>query len=147
MRLGSTFTALTTQDAITAIEGAVFDDCRIVRPQSDMAWIVITVFFPGRASRVDSRGSVRGSAVDKFGRTLCVGYSGEHRSVRAVLPKVTPEHFRRVSHAIHYAPALEPYMRYYDHRTAHLVDTAVVHFGSRSSGADPGFEFRDAITR
>src|SRR5258707_15747071 len=33
-----------------------------------------------RASRVDLRGG-GGSAVDKFGGTLCVGCGGEHRSV------------------------------------------------------------------
>ncbi len=33
------------------------------------------------ASRVDLRGGIRGSAVDKFGCTLCMGCGGEHRSV------------------------------------------------------------------
>src|SRR5271156_6165150 len=35
----------------------------------------------GRASRSDMRGGLRGSAVDKFGGTLCVGGGGEHCSV------------------------------------------------------------------
>ena len=41
-----------------------------------------------RASRSDLRGGLRGSAVDKFGGTLCVGGGGEHCSV------VSSQHFQ-----------------------------------------------------
>jgi hypothetical protein len=41
-----------------------------------------------RASRSDLRGSLRGSAVDKFGGTLCVGGGGEHCSV------ISSQHFQ-----------------------------------------------------
>ena len=41
-----------------------------------------------RASRSDLRGGLRGSAVDKFGGTLCVGCGSEHRSV------VSRQHFQ-----------------------------------------------------
>jgi hypothetical protein len=41
-----------------------------------------------RASRGDLRGGLCGSAVDKFGSTLCVGRGGEHCSV------VSSQHFQ-----------------------------------------------------
>ena len=41
-----------------------------------------------RASRGDLRGGLRGSAVNKFGGTLCVGRGGKHRSV------VSSQHFQ-----------------------------------------------------
>ena len=41
-----------------------------------------------RASRGDLRGGLRGSAVDKFGGTVCVSCGGEHRSV------VSSQHFQ-----------------------------------------------------
>ena len=41
-----------------------------------------------RAGRSDLRGGLRGSAVDKFGGTLCVGGGGEHCSV------ISSQHFQ-----------------------------------------------------